>query len=117
MVDGHHRVSVAHEQGQVFIDAEVRECLTKINITPDLKPEDLEILGEKVNFLERTGLDRICPGANIKLTISDILKEFPGKTEGDLYLWVLDNQRHLSQAGRNLQPPEEAARKFVQGVE
>jgi len=166
VVDGHHRVSVAREQGQDFIDAEVRECLTKINITPDLRPEDLEILGEKVNFLERTNLDRICPQANIKLTIpdgfsrmlehiavhryfmgldlkrdvsedeavahwyeavylpilqvireSDILKEFPGKTEADLYLWVLDNQRYLSRAGRNLQPPDEAAREFVQGVE
>lgn len=166
VVDGHHRVSVAREQGQVFIDAEVRECLTKVNITPDLRPEDLEILGEKVNFLERSNLDRICPQANIKLTIpdgfsrmlehiavhryfmgldlkrdvsedeavahwhqavylpiinvireSDILKEFPGKTEGDLYLWVLDNQRYLSRAGRDLQPPDEAAREFVQGVE
>ncbi len=166
VVDGHHRVSVAREQGQVFIDAEVRECLTKVNITPDLRPEDLEILGEKVNFLERTNLDRICPQANIKLTIpdgfsrmlehiavhryfmgldlkrdvsedeavahwyeavylpilqvireSDILEEFPGKTEGDLYLWVLDNQRYLSSTGRDLQPPDEAAREFVQGVE
>ena len=26
---------------------------------------------------------------------TDILKEFPGKTEGDLYLWVLDHQRYL----------------------
>lgn len=166
VVDGHHRVSVARKQGQVFIDAEVRECQTKINITPDLRPEDLEILGEKVNFLERTNLDRICPQANIKLTIpdgfsrmlehiavhryfmgldlkrdvseeeavahwhqavylpiinvireSDILKEFPGKTEGDLYLWVLDRQRYLSGTGRSLQPPDEAARDFVQAVE
>jgi len=44
VVDGHHRVSVAREKGQEFIDAEVRECSTKINITPDLRPEDLQIL-------------------------------------------------------------------------
>ncbi|MGC8857145.1 MAG: transcriptional regulator, partial [Anaerolineae bacterium] len=44
VVDGHHRVSVAREQGQEFIEAEVRECATRVNITPDLKPEDLEIL-------------------------------------------------------------------------
>src|SRR5512146_1724140 len=49
-VDGHHRVAVAREQGQEFIEAEVRECSTKVNITPDLKPEDLVILGEKVDF-------------------------------------------------------------------
>jgi hypothetical protein len=166
VVDGHHRVSVAREQRQEFIDAEVRECSTKINITPDLRPEDLRILGDKVNFLERTGLDRIRPEAHIKLTIpdgfsrmlehiavhcyfmgldlkrdvseeeavahwyeavylpiirvireSDILMDFPGKTEGDLYLWVLDHQRYLSETGHSLQPPDEAARDFVQGVE
>src|SRR5512135_2813014 len=53
VVDGHHRVSVAREQGQEDIDAEVRECTCRVNITPDLKPEDLVILGEKVEFLAR----------------------------------------------------------------
>jgi hypothetical protein len=166
VVDGHHRVSVAREQGQSFIDAEVRECQTKINITPDLKPEDLEILGEKVDFLERTELDRIRPKARIKLTIPDgfdrmlehiavhryfmgldlkrevsereavahwydrvylpivrvirrssILREFPGKTEGDLYLWVLDRQQYLSEAGHRLASPGKAAKDFLDQVE
>ncbi len=162
VVDGHHRVSVARQQGQEFIDAEVRECSTRINISPDLKPEDLKILGEKVRFLERTRLDDLRPGARIRLTIPDgfermlehiavhryfmgldlrrdiseeeavahwydtvylpivkvireskILEEFPGKTEGDLYLWVLDHQHYIAKTGQSLQPPEEAARKFV----
>jgi len=167
VVDGHHRVSVAREQGQEYIEAEVRECATKVNITPDIKLEDLEILHDKVHFLERTGLDNLRPGANIKLTIPDgfsrmlehiavhryfmgldlkrdiredeavghwydtvylpiveeiraskILKEFPGKTESDLYLWVLDHQHYLveSQRGR-LQPPDEAARDFIDIME
>ena len=162
VVDGHHRVSVAREQGQQFIEAEVREASTKVNITPDLKPEDLEILGEKVNFLERTGLDRIRPKARIRLTILDgfdrilehiavhcyfmgldlqrdisdeeavahwydkvylpiigvirrsgILREFSGKTEADLYLWILDRQRYLSSQGRTLMSPARAAREFI----
>lgn len=162
VVDGHHRVSVARGQGQVYIDAEVRECATRVNITADIKPEDLEILEDKVHFLERTSLDTLIPEANIKLTIPDgfermlehiavhhyfmgidmqrdiseeeaithwyddvympvikiiretnILKEFPKKTEGDLYLWVLDHQHYLeSEEGIPLQPPEDAARKF-----
>jgi hypothetical protein len=165
VVDGHHRVSVAREQGQKFIDADVRECQTRVNITPDLKPEDLEILGEKVNFLERTGLDRIRPKASIKLTIPDgfdrmlehvavhryfmgldlqrdisdeeavahwydkvytpivgvirrsiVLHDFPGKTEGDLYLWILDRQRYLSALGRDLMSPARAAREFIDKV-
>ncbi|HNC08186.1 MAG TPA: hypothetical protein PLX14_05740, partial [Anaerolineales bacterium] len=71
VVDGHHRVSVAREQGAEFIEAEVRECATRINITQDIRPEDLEILGSKVDFLERTGLDKLRPDANIKLNIPD----------------------------------------------
>ena len=162
VVDGHHRVSVAREQGQIDIEAEVRECATRVNLTPNLRLEDLEILGNKVHFLERTSLDALRPDANIETTIPDgfdrmlehiavhcyfmgidlkrdiseqeaivhwydtvylpvinviremdILKEFPGKTEGDLYLWVQDHQRYLAEEGEALQPPEEAARAFV----
>jgi hypothetical protein len=163
VVDGHHRVSVAREQGQLYIEAEVRECATRVNITPDIKLDDLVILGSKVNFLERTSLDDLRPGANIKVTIPDgfdrmlehiavhryfmgldwkrdiseeeavmhwydnvympivnvireteILKEFPGRTEGDLYLWVLDHQHYLeADQGMPLQPPEDAARTFL----
>jgi hypothetical protein len=167
VVDGHHRVSVARQQGQEFIEAEVRECSTKVNITPDLKTEDLKILHKKVRFLERTRLDDLRPKAKIRLTIPDgfdrmlehiavhryfmgldlkrdiseeeaithwydtvyfpivkmirqskILKDFPDKTEGDLYLWVLDHQRYLAdEEGQSLQPPEDAAREFIEGHE
>src|SRR5215212_9840642 len=71
VVDGHHRVSVARRQGQIFIEAEVRECATRVNITPNIRTEDLEILETKVNFLERTSLDDLIPEANIKVTIPD----------------------------------------------
>ena len=164
VVDGHHRVSVAREQGQEFIEAEVRECATRVNITSDIRPEDLEILGAKVDFLERTGLDNIHPDANIKVTIPDgftrmlehiavhryfmgldfkrdisdqeavahwyekvylpivtiirasgMLEEFPDKTEGDLYLWALDHQHYLyKEEGQPLQPPETAAKQFIE---
>lgn len=163
VVDGHHRVSVARERGQEDIEADVRECSTRVNITPELRPEDLEILGEKVLFLERTRLDQLRPQARIRLSItggfdrllehiavhryfmgldqqrdisepeavidwydrvylpivriirsSKILQEFPGRTEGDLYLWVLDHQKYLAEAeGQPLEPPVAAAREFL----
>jgi hypothetical protein len=69
VVDGNHRVSVAREQGQEFIDAEVRECRVKVPVTPDLRPEDLEILGAQVEFLERSGLDRLRPGAQLDVSL------------------------------------------------
>jgi hypothetical protein len=166
VVDGHHRVSVAREQGQEFIEAEVRECKVKVPVGPDLRPEDLEILGARIEFLERAGLDRIRPGANIELSVPDgysrmlehiavhryfmgleqqrdiseeeavahwydtvyfpivkvirergVLEEFPGRTEGDLYLWVLDRQQFLHDHGQELTPPEAAAEAFVQQLE
>jgi hypothetical protein len=167
VVDGHHRVSVAREQGQEDIEADVRECTTKVNITPDLKPEDLSILGEKVHFLESTRLDHLRPHSRIRLTIpggfdrmlehiavhryfmgldlkrdipdeeaigdwydrvyvpimkvirsSKVLREFPGRTEGDLYLWVLDHQQYLAETeGQSLVKPEDAARDFLENHE
>ena len=44
-----------------------------------------------------------------------ILNAFPDKTQGDLYLWVLDHQHYLeTEAGIPLQPPEQAARTFLE---
>ncbi len=167
VIDGHHRVSVARDKGQEFIEAEVRECSVKVKLTPDLKPEDLEILGQKVEFLERTGLDRLHPDLDIKVTIPDgfmrmlehiavhgyfmgldekrdiseaeavshwyetvylpivlvirerkILKHFPRRTEGDLYLWILDRQHYLTETlGLELKPPDEAAHEFINNKE
>ncbi len=167
VVDGHHRVSVAREQNADFIDAEVRECSTKVKITSGLKSEDLEILQDKVEFLEATNLDQLRPGEDIYLTIPDgfsrmlehiavhryfmgldekrdisekeavlhwydtvyipiikiiresgILENFPGKSESDLYLWVLDHQEYLNEEeGRDLQPPVSAAWDFIHDKE
>jgi hypothetical protein len=166
VVDGHHRVSVAREQGQEFIEAEVRECKVKVPVGPELRPEDLEILGARIEFFDRTGLDRIRPGATIELSVPDgysrmlehiavhryfmgleqqrdiseeeavahwydtvylpivkvirergVLEEFPGRTEGDLYLWVLDRQQFLHDHGQAMASPEAAAEAFLQQLE
>jgi hypothetical protein len=164
VVDGNHRVSVAREQGQEFIDAEVRECQVKVPVTTDLKPEDLVVLGAQVEFLERTGLDRLRPQAALTITIlggydrllehiavhryfmgldfkrditdaeavehwydtvylpvvevvrrSGLLRAFPGRTEGDFYLWVMDHRHYLvSQGKADLIEPGRAAEEFVQ---
>lgn len=69
VVDGNHRVSVARERGQEFIEAEVRECSVRVPFTIDVRPEDLEVLGARVQFLERTQVDKRVPGATIEVTI------------------------------------------------
>jgi len=98
VVDGNHRVSVAREQGQEFIDAEVRECHVKVPVTPDLQPEDLELLGDKVEFIERTNLDRLRPKANIETTILGGYERILEHIAVHRYFMGLDFKRDVSEA-------------------
>jgi hypothetical protein len=66
--DGHHRISVAREKGQEFIEAEVIEVKTRVPITPDLTSADLEIVGEYADFIEKTRLDKLRPDHNIRFS-------------------------------------------------
>jgi hypothetical protein len=162
VVDGNHRVSVAHELGREFVDAEVYECPVRIPVAPDIKPESLEQLSERVQFLMQTGLDRLGDKVDIALSIdgayplliehiathryfqsvewsrdftfqeaavqwfeqvylptvqvireTGILDEFPGRTETDLYLWVVEHLYYLrEQFGASI-TTEDAARNFA----
>ncbi|MBI3241428.1 MAG: transcriptional regulator [Chloroflexi bacterium] len=96
VLDGNHRVSVAREKGQEFIEAEVRECSVRVPITPDLQPDDLEILGEKVAFLERTGFDKLKPGADIALTILGGYERLLEHIAVHKYYMGLEFQRDIS---------------------
>ena len=69
VIDGNHRVSVARSRGQEYIDAEVRECEARVPVTADLRPEDLERLHDRVEFLERSRLDEVRPGSRVETTI------------------------------------------------
>ncbi len=100
VVDGNHRVSVAREQGQQYIDADVRECSVKVPVTPDLRPEDLEILGARVEFLERSGLDQLRPAAAASLEVT-VLGGYDRLLEHmavHRYFMGLDFQRDITEA-------------------
>lgn len=163
VVDGNHRVSVAREQGQEYIDADVRECAVRVPVTSNLQPDDLEVLGAQVEFLERTSLDQLRPDASLVVTVlggydrllehiavhryfmgldfkrdiadaeavghwydqvylpvvaviheSGLMEAFPGKTETDFYLWVMDHRHYLvSQGKADLVDPGQIAEEFV----
>lgn len=69
--DGHHRVSVARQMGQSFIDAEVIEMQTHTPLTTNLKrldPSQIEALGEYGSFLGKTQLDKLRPDVNIEFS-------------------------------------------------
>lgn len=144
--DGNHRVSVARDLGASHIQAYVTEVQTRIPITPDVRPDSLILLAEYVEFLETTHLDKLRPGADLKVTNPGqypvllehiavhqyymgldlkrpveyaeavghwfdsvyqpivkiihelgILRNFPGRTETDLYVWLARHRTQLEQ--------------------
>jgi len=162
VVDGNHRVSVARQLGQAYIDAVVQECRVRVPVTPDLDPQNLEIIGEKVEFLERTHFDELYPEISLDFSFpggyfrilehieahrymqsqewkrefsfeeamkqwveqvyllvaqvireSDILRDFPGRSEADLYLWVIEHQYFLRERFGDRVGIYEAAHDFA----
>src|SRR5213593_3414708 len=145
--DGNHRVSVARERGQVFIDAHV------IEVTAPAPVDSVEDLLDWIRdrdalaFYETTDLLRLRPDARIDLTLpgqydkllehisthrwylgteqkreigypeavaswydrvylptveairkTGALRDFPNRTESDLYLWTTEHHWYLHQA-------------------
>jgi len=162
VLDGNHRVSVAREHGAEFIDAEVIQVHTRVPLTPDVSADDLEILGEYDEFLERTRLDKLRPDQNIRFTIAggyetllehiavhryfmgideqreigeeeavthwydtvyipivgvicaqNILADFPGRTETDLYLWLMDHLHYMRETQGEVDPAQ-VAQEFAE---
>lgn len=151
VLDGHHRVSVAREQGVDFIDAEVQEVISRVPISANLRAEDLKVLHEYRRFLDRAHLDQLRPEQRIRFTVAggydrllehiamhrvfmqladkrDVseseavthwydtvywplietirehaaLKEFPGRTESDLYLWIVEHLHFLRETAQDV---------------
>jgi hypothetical protein len=67
--DGNHRVSVAREKGQKFIDANVIEILTEIEIDTNTRIDEMIRRQEKAYFYRQTGILDVRPDANIELTL------------------------------------------------
>lgn len=162
VIDGNHRVSVAREKGQLFIDAHITELEVSEEITPDMNWNDIILQKEKNQFQKQTRIRELIPVNDIQLsqigqyqnllehisvhrwymgekhghqiTMDEavlswykkvywpiiriirkrrILRDFPGHTEADLYLWIITHQYFLAEeAGKKVQP-EQAALHFV----
>jgi hypothetical protein len=144
--DGNHRVSVARERGQAFIDAHV------IEVTAPAPVHSVEDLldwirdQDALSFYEKTHISELRPDARIELTLpgqyekllehisthrwylgieakreipyreavaswydriylptieavraTDALRDFPNRSEADLYLWVTEHHWYLHQ--------------------
>jgi nucleotide-binding universal stress UspA family protein len=69
VLDGNHRVSVARQMGNSHIEAFVTECRTRVPLAPDDDPTNLIVKAEYADFLEKTGLDKHRPKANLQVTV------------------------------------------------
>jgi ribosome modulation factor len=64
--DGNHRVSVARERSQEYIDAEVIEGHIRAPLYPAMSANELLLQAEYAEFLRRTDLDRLHPDHDIR---------------------------------------------------
>lgn len=64
--DGNHRVSVARERKQAFIDANVIEVVIPIQLTAEMGIDDVVRLKDYAQFLQKTNLHRTYPEASLE---------------------------------------------------
>lgn len=101
VVDGHHRVAIARQQGVATIDAEVTELRSRWNLPADADLGRVIHAEQERIFMEESGLERARPEARIEFS----------RPQG--YIQVLENVKvhgyHLMQERGEVLPPEEIA--------
>lgn len=94
--DGNHRVSVAKEKGQKFIDAYITEVVTDIAIDKNTDIDDLIRLQEKVEFNRVTRLSELRPDASIELSLPG---QYPRLLEHiNVHRWYMGEKRQAEVA-------------------
>ena len=160
--DGNHRVSVARERGQHFLDAYVIEIDIPVPLDSNTNIDDLIRKQEYAGFISNTHITDLFPDVDIEFSIPGqydklldhisvhrwyvgeqlnrevseeeavrrwyeevyrplieiirehgILKEFPRRTEADLYLWIIEHLWFLREEWKEEVTLEEAASHFT----
>jgi hypothetical protein len=68
VIDGHHRVALARERRMAYLDAEVTELRTSLEIGPDVDVRQLIHTDQLRRFLDESGLEELRPAAGIQLS-------------------------------------------------
>jgi nucleotide-binding universal stress UspA family protein len=108
VLDGNHRVSIARQEGNKFIEAHVIEINTSIPITSDLQPDDLIIKAEYADFLEKTEIKNLFPNVDLSVTIPGQYEKLLEHIEVHRYFMGLEQQRYI--------PYEEAVKHWYETV-
>jgi len=86
--DGNHRVSVAREWEQEFIDAYVIEMVIPVPLTPEMDEDELELVKELAIFLDQTQLEaNAIRSSNIPGQYGILLEHI------SFHQWLLGEQR------------------------
>ena len=160
--DGNHRVSVARERGQLYMDAFVVRITIPGTLDKNTNIDSLILEQEYLGFIDQTTLNELAPkddfhfsipgqydkllnhisvhrwymGEKLKRPISEdeavlgwldevyrplirilrkynILREFPQRTETDLYLWIIEHRWFMIEEQHRKVSLEVAARHFA----
>ena len=95
VLDGNHRVSVARQMGTKYIEAYVTKIQTKVPISPDIMPDELTKKAEYANFLTRTHLDDLRPGADLTMTMPGKYRLLEEQIEDHRYFLGIDQRREI----------------------
>jgi len=162
VIDGNHRISVAKEKGQKFIDAHVIELEIPFRLEGKFNWHDLWLKQEKAHFYEKTGISTLRLQADIHLSLigqyekllehiavhryytskylnreityeeavcswydyiylpmikiirqKKVMRHFPGRSETDLYLWIIEHLEFLRQEYHKPVSFDEAVQYFT----
>jgi hypothetical protein len=89
--DGNHRVSVARERGQKYVDAYVTEIDIPVTLTPDVVVDDLELKQAHATFLEESGLANKRPDIQLEVTFPEYYERLLEHIA--THRWYLGEQR------------------------
>lgn len=102
VIDGNHRVALAKQKGAEFIDAEVTQVHTDIEIDENIDFERIFYLEQARRFMQQSGLERSRPMARIDFTRPQRFVELLDVVKAHGYDLMMER-------GEMLQPHEIAA--------
>lgn len=106
--DGNHRVSVARQKGQKFIDAHVVELELPFTIESPFNWRSVLLKQEKANFLRRTRLDELKPDVDFTLTLAGQYHKLFEHIDVHRYFLSQNQQREI--------PYQEAVLSWVEAI-
>lgn len=93
--DGNHRVSVARQLGVAYLQAYVTPVHTRVPYSPEDDPESLIVKAEYADFLERTRVDELRPGADLRVTEPGAAERLLEHVSVHRYFMGIDEDREV----------------------